>query len=90
MQVAYNLLVGGGASTGDSNRYSLHKECADRGRNLALDLEVINYKDANPGGELEFWLNSVEGDIEGYRTAYKSLTGIDLGAPGAITVEQQA
>jgi hypothetical protein len=90
MQVAYDLLVGGGASTGDSNRYSLHKECADRGRNLALDLEVVNHKDANPGGELEQWLNSVEDDVEGYRTTYKSLTGIDLGAPGAITVEQQA
>jgi len=32
----------------------------------------------------------VEAKIEGYRTAYRSLTGIDLGTSGAPQVEQQA
>jgi hypothetical protein len=50
---------------------------------------VINHEDALPGGELERWLDQVEAKIEGYRTAYRTLTGIDLGAPGTSAIEQQ-
>lgn len=89
IQAAHDLLLGGAAEMTQGNRYTLHKECADKGRNLALDLEVVNYKDANPGGELEAWLNAVEDDVEGYRTAYKALTGVDLGEPGRAAIEQE-
>ena len=32
---------------------------------------------------LELWLVQVEGEIEGYRKAYRELTGVDLGAAGS-------
>ena len=44
---------------------------------------------ADRDGELETWLSQVEDDVEGYRTAYKSLTGVDLGEKSS-RVEQQA
>jgi hypothetical protein len=83
------LVMKGKATTGESNRYTVHAECARNGRDILLDLEVINYEDALPGGELERWLDQVEAKIEGYRTAYRTLTGIDLGAPGTSAIEQQ-
>ena len=83
------LVMKGKATAGESNRYTVHAECARNGRDILLDLEVINHEDALPGGELERWLDQVEAKIEGYRTAYRTLTGIDLGAPGTPMVEQQ-
>jgi hypothetical protein len=73
------------------NRYEAHKDCAEFGRNLLLDIEVLNEKDTRPVvGELERWLAQVEGDIESYRKAYRDLTGVDLGAPGTPVIEQEA
>ena len=92
---AYDLLVARRAITqGETNRYVLHRELAQNGRDILLDLEVINHQQRDPGGELENWLTQVEAKIEGYRTAYRTLTGADLGnasAPGGMPViEQQA
>lgn len=86
---AYDLLVMKRPVTqGDTNRYLLHKECARNGRDILLDLEVINHEDKKRGGELENWLTQIEAKIEAYRTAYHTLTGVDLGAAGAPTIEQ--
>lgn len=90
---AYDLLVMKRQITpSETNRYTVHRECADDARDILLDFEVIDHTDTSTGGELERWLNIIEDKIEGYRTAYRSLTGVDLGmppAPGTPTVEQQ-
>lgn len=87
---AYDLLVMKRQITpSETNRYTAHRECANDARDILLDMEIIDHKDTKIGGELELWLSIIEDKIEGYRTAYRSLTGIDLGAPGTPTVEQQ-
>lgn len=81
---AYEILVMKRSIThGESNRYLLHKSCAENGRDILLDLETPISAD------LEKWLNSIENKVESYRTAYRTLTGIDLGASGTPAVEQQ-
>jgi hypothetical protein len=88
---AYDILVLKRPPTQtDINRYEGNKDCAELGRNLLLDIEVLNERDTAQNGELERWLAQVEGDIEGYRKAYRDLTGVDLGAPGTPTIEQEA
>ena len=87
---AYDMLVlKRSVTTGETNRYLVHKECADKGRDILLDLEVIDHQQADPNGELEQWLTQVEAKIEGYRTAYRTLTGIDLGVSPTPVIEQQ-
>lgn len=87
---AYDLLVmKRPVTSGDSNRYLVHRECAKNGRDILLDMEVINHQDRNPGGELERWLTQIEAKVEGYRTAYRTLTGVDLGASADPVIEQQ-
>jgi hypothetical protein len=87
---AYDILVAGKAITpSETNRYTLHRECANAARDMLLDMEVINHEDTRVGGELEIWLSIIEDKVEGYRTAYRSLTGVDIGATGTPTVEQQ-
>ncbi len=91
---AYDLLVLNKSITAsESNRYVLHRECAIDARDILLDIQALKSDDpsfAKQGGELEIWLDSVEDRVEGYRTAYRSLTGIDLGIQGTPSVEQQA
>lgn len=88
---AYDLLVLKRPVThGETNRFIVHNECARNGRNILLDLEVVNHRQAAPGEELEDWLTQVESKVEAYRTAYRTLTGIDLGTAASQTVEQQA
>ncbi|HEX8069029.1 MAG TPA: hypothetical protein VF546_03695 [Pyrinomonadaceae bacterium] len=87
---AYDLLVlKRPASQGDTNRYIVHRDCARYARDILLDLEVINHRENEPGRELENWLTQIEGKVEGYRAAYRTLTGVDLGAAGTPAVEQQ-
>jgi hypothetical protein len=86
---AYDLLVlKRPPSQTETNRYESHKDLATFGRNLLLDIEVLNEKDIEPNGELERWLAQVEGDIEGYRKAYRDVTGVDLGAQVMPVTEQ--
>lgn len=88
---AYDLLVLKRPVThGETNRFIVHNECARNGRNILLDLEVVNHLQAAPGEELEDWLTQVESKVEAYRTSYRALTGIDLGTATSQTVEQVA
>jgi hypothetical protein len=89
---AYDLLVlKRPVTSGAANRYLVHRDCAQNGRDILLDIEVINHRDTRqPGGDLDNWLTQVEGKVEAYRTAYRTLTGVDLGARGNPVIEQQA
>ena len=87
---AYDLLVMKRAVThGETNRFILHRDCARNGRDILLDLEVVDFRDVAPAGELEKWVTQVEAKVEAYRTAYRTLTGVDLGASATPAVEQQ-
>ncbi|HVQ43118.1 MAG TPA: hypothetical protein VMS54_12955 [Vicinamibacterales bacterium] len=88
---AYDLLVLKRPVTqGDTNRFIVHRQAAQNGRDLLLDMEVINHLDTGDPGELSRWLTQVEPRVEAYRTAYQTLTGVDLGASPTSTIEQQA
>ncbi len=84
---AYDLLVLKKPVTrGDINRYSVHRECAVAGRHILLDLEVL---DLNNTQEFETWLEDIEHNVEAYRTAYRNLSGVDLGASATPVIEHQ-
>lgn len=88
---AYNILVLGNKDAPlETSRYENHKICAEAGRDILLDIEMVDHTDRTVGGSLDLWLNLIEGKVEAYRTAYRSLTGTDLGTPGPHTIEQQA
>jgi hypothetical protein len=88
---AYDILVLKRPVThGESNRFILHRDAARNGRDILLDLEVIDHRDANPGGELENWLTQIEAKVEAYRTAYRALSGTDLGASETPSIDQTA
>ncbi len=87
---AYDLLVmKSSATNSETNRYDVHRDCAENARSILLEMEVIDHQDPSVGGELEIWLSLIEGKVEGYRTAYRSLTGVDLGAEATPIIEQQ-
>jgi hypothetical protein len=87
---AYELLVAGrSASNADPNRFTVHRTCARNGRDLLMDIDGLTDADlAAPieGGPLDAWLRLVETKVEGYRTAYQTLTGLDLAQ--TITTQQ--
>ena len=94
---AYDRLVKGiAAGTTDQSHYTQHIECATNGRDILIDLEFLDVDKTGDGPndsdreDLTVWLDLVEDKIERYRTAYQGLTGVDLGAPGTPTIEQQA
>jgi hypothetical protein len=91
---AYDILIAKRPVTlSEENPYELHKICAENGRDLLLDVDVFTeteMRDASETGPLATWLNLVEDRIEGYRTAYRSLTGVDLGGQGVPRIDQQA
>jgi hypothetical protein len=87
---AYDILIAKKSITpSETNRYDVHRDCAENARAILLDLEVIDFQDTGVGGDLELWLDFIEGNIEGYRTAYRSLTGVELGEAGTPRIEQQ-
>jgi hypothetical protein len=86
---AYDLLVLKRPVTyGEMNRYDLNRICAESGRDILMDMEVINHNDRMPGGDLESWLIQIESKVEAYRTAYRTLTGVDLATASTPAVEQ--
>jgi hypothetical protein len=88
---AYDLLVLKRPVThGDVNRYLTHREAARSGRDILLDMEVINHKDRAEKGELDAWLTHIESKVEAYRTAYRSMTNVDIGTSPSPVIEQQA
>jgi hypothetical protein len=89
---AYDLLLlGRPITSSDVNRYRVHRDIATYGRALLLDIQALIELGADET-DVKKWLDDLttEGRIEGYRSAYRSLTGVDLGAPGTPTIEQQA
>jgi hypothetical protein len=80
------LVLGRDPSSAESRRYTTHLEAARYGRRILLDLQALNLDDQE---NLKIWLMIAEESIEGYRTAYRTLTGMDLGAAGAPAVAQQ-
>jgi hypothetical protein len=89
---AYDLMVLRRPYTrSEMNRYDVHRSCAINARHILLDLEVVKHGDqsTNPPGELDRWLEQIESKVEAYRTAYRNLTGVDLGASPTPPVEQQ-
>ena len=52
------------------------------GRDLLLQMEVLDHNNSQEGGELEVWLVSVEDKVETFRANYRTLTGVDVGAVG--------
>ncbi len=85
---AYDILVlKRPITSGESNRFETHMECARNIRDILLDIEGLEFADTN---KLEEWLNAAESSIEGYRTAYRTLTGVDLEISATPVIEQQA
>lgn len=87
---AYDILVAKTRPGTNSNRFIVHRDLARSARDILLQLEVVNLEDRSSGGDLETWLGFVEDKFETYRTNYRVATGVDLGAPGAPTIEQAA
>lgn len=88
VSAAYSRLVEGKpASEYKPNRYLLHLDCAEKGRDLLLDIEALNVDDVDAVGT---WLENkiVEERIESYRKAYRDITKIDL-AESVQNIEQQ-
>jgi hypothetical protein len=80
------LIEGGDSSASRPNRYLLHLSCAESGRDLLLDIQVLNVNDV---GAVSLWLDNevVEERVENYRTAYRELAGVDLKQEGAQIVQ---
>lgn len=80
------LVEGKSSSEYKPNRYLLHLDCAERARDLLLDIDALDVDDIDAIGS---WLeNKVVGErIESYRKAYRDITKIDL-AETADNIEQ--
>jgi hypothetical protein len=84
----YELLVGPD-SNAHGNRYTAHRDCAEAGRAILLDVQGMDFdQSAVPLGEPELsqWLDDAETAFELYRSAYRVLTGTDLGTPNVAVV----
>ncbi len=87
VSAAYSTLVEGkSASAYKPNRYLLHLDCAEKGRDLLLDIEALDTDDVDAVGT---WLENkiVEEKLETYRKAYRDITKIDL-AESIQNIEQ--
>ncbi len=77
---AYNKLVSQTSTTrNEANRFEVHNNCASYARDILLDIEVLNLESVDQSKQIETWLAVIEEKVEGYRTAYRTLTGTDLG-----------
>ncbi len=85
---AYDLLVGT-ADRINGNRFTAHRDCANSGRHLLLHVQGMDMDGTNvpDNSELAEWLNDVEPLFENYRTAYRVLTGVDLGQQKVSVVQ---
>jgi hypothetical protein len=89
---AYDLLVlKRQIQSGEANRYILHRDCAQHGRDILIQMEAINFTGPGSDAILTDWINTIEPNVEAYRSAYRSMTGVDLGTKTPPpTIEQQA
>lgn len=86
---AYDLLLGANAEKANGNRYTAHRDCAVSGRAILLDVQGLDVDGPVPldSDEIAAWLDAVEPTFENYRTAYRVLTGIDLGTQRVSVVQ---
>ena len=74
---AYDLLVLKRSVTpGAINRFTIYDNCASYGYRLMTDIELANvgeFRTSAQNSVLDIWLNDVEGLVEGYNNAYKSV-----------------
>jgi hypothetical protein len=74
---AYDILVAKRPVTSsENNRFTIFDNCASYGYRLLTDIEFIEpniLTTAAVGSVLDAWLNDIEGVVEGYNNAYKSL-----------------
>ncbi|HZH66761.1 MAG TPA: hypothetical protein VEY10_17855 [Flavisolibacter sp.] len=74
---AYDILVLKRAVTPrDTNRFTIYDNCATYGYRLLTDIELLNinaFKTGATGTVFDLWLNDIEGIVEGYQNAYKSV-----------------
>jgi hypothetical protein len=85
---AYNIIVEKKSiNSADANRFKLHYECAQDSRDILIDLDAGGISENL--NTLNSWLNIIEPRIEGYRTAYRGLTGVDLAQEESLNIEQE-
>lgn len=75
ISASYDVLIDGKSlSESSPERYILHKNLADNGRAMLMDIEYLSLDD------VKTWIenDAVEETIETYRSAYQKLFGIDL------------
>ncbi|WP_347157546.1 hypothetical protein [Pontibacter chitinilyticus] len=74
---AYDILVLKKSVTStNANRFTIYDNCASYGYRLLTDIQLLNTTLIQPvavGSVLDVWLNDVEGLVEGYNNAYKSV-----------------
>lgn len=74
---AYDILVlKKTAASNNTNRFTIYDNCASYGFRLLTDIQLLNTTMIQPvaiGSSLDLWLNDVEGLVEGYNNAYKSV-----------------
>lgn len=75
---AYDILVAKRAITlNETNRFIVHDNCASYGYRLLTDIETADLREFSiiaTGSTLDIWLNDIEGVVEGYNNAYKSIS----------------
>ena len=74
---AYDILIAKRPVTlNETNRFIIHDNCASYGYRLLTDIETADINQLTAiasGATLDVWLNDVEGWVEGYRNAFKSI-----------------
>jgi hypothetical protein len=74
---AYDILIAKRPVTlNETNRFIVHDNCASYGYRLLTDIETANINQLTKiasGATLDVWLNDVEGWVEGYRNAVRSI-----------------
>jgi hypothetical protein len=89
ISTAYAMLVDGDVSGSKPNRFLLHQSCAVSGRDLLLDIEVL---DVNNMTAVTDWIDNeiTEERVENYRNAYREIAGSDLRKDGAEVPQRAA
>lgn len=77
ISAAYDILVAKRPVTSNEvNRFTIFDNCASYGYRLLTDIELIEPSELTTvaiGSTLDAWLNDIEGVVEGYNNAYKSI-----------------
>lgn len=77
ISAAYDILVAKRPVTSSEvNRFTIYDNCASYGYRLLTDIELIEPAELTTvaiGSTLDAWLNDIEGVVEGYNNAYKSV-----------------